>query len=191
MVSQLSTQHPDADIRWVGGRRGLEGEIVPKAGHRLERLWLRSLRTVDFSLSTVTDPIRLVASVPQALAMLLRWRPDAIYSTGGYVAIPMLLAAAILRVPALLWEGNALPGRSVRASARLARWRSVSHAATRTRLPAPVYVTGTPVRDIHGLDVTEARGRLDLSPDLPVLLIFGGSQAVRRLNDAVAAAAAL
>ena len=187
-MSQLSTRHPDADIRWIGGRRGLEGEIVPKAGHRLDRLWLRSLRTVDVSLSTLTDPIRLAASVPQAAAMLLHWRPDVIYSTGGYVAIPVLMAAAILRIPALLWEGNALPGRSVRATARLARARSVSHAETRTRLPEPAYLTGTPVRDLHGLDQLAARVRLGLAPDVPVLLVFGGSQAVRRLNDAVAAA---
>ena len=59
---------------------------------------MRSLRTVDASVNTVLDPLRLAASVPQAVWKLLRWRPDVVYTTGGYVAIPVL-AAALLRSP--------------------------------------------------------------------------------------------
>lgn len=172
----------------MGGRRGLESHIVPAAGIDLQRLWLRSLRTVDASANTVLDPLRLLASLPQALAGLLRWRPDVIYTTGGYVAIPILVAAALLRIPSLLWEGNRVPGRSVRLSARLAGVRAVSYAGTRDRLPAPTYVTGTPIRELAGLDRGEARRRLGLPPDLPVMLLFGGSQSVRRLDSAIAAA---
>jgi len=94
----------------------------------------------------------------------------------------------MLRIPTLLWDGNALPGRSVRATAGLAQIRTVSHAETRARLRGSVYVTGTPVRATDTLTSAEARSRLGIAQDLPVLLIFGGSQAVRRLNDAVAAA---
>ena len=177
-------------MRWIGGRRGLEQEIVPRAGLKLERLWLRSLRTVDLSIPTLLDPLRLLASVPQAMAMLLHRRPDVIYSTGGYVAIPVLAAAALLRIPTLLWEGNQIPGRSVQVSAPLARVRTVSYERTRDRLPAPTYVTGTPIRGVRGLDRAAARARLELSPELPVMLVFGGSQAVRRLNDAIADAIA-
>ena len=124
------------------------------------------------------------------MALLLHWRPDVIYSTGGYVAIPTLLAAALLRIPALLWEGNQVPGRSVRVSAGLARVRTVSFALTQARLPAPTFVTGTPIRDLSSLAKADARAQLDLPPDVPVLLVFGGSQAVRRLNDAMADAIA-
>jgi len=163
---------------------------VPAAGLRLERLWLRSLRTVDLSLATLLDPLRLLVSAPQALALLMRRRPDAIFSTGGYVAIPVLLAASLLRIPSVLWDGNAVPGRSVRLVARLASVRAVSHDVTRRRLPEPTYVTGTPIRELGVLDRASARRRLDLPPDLPVMLVFGGSQSVRRLDEAMAAAAA-
>ena len=187
-MTQLRTRLPDLELRWIGGRRGLEQDIVSDTGLPLDRLWLRSLRTVDASINTVLDPLRLVASMPQAMVKLLRWRPDAIYTTGGYVAIPVLAAAALLRIPTLLWEGNRMPGRSVRLSARLATARCVTFTPTAARLPRPNYVTGTPIRSLQGVDADAGRARLGLPAGVPVMLVFGGSQEVRRLNDAVAAA---
>ena len=136
------------------------------------------------------DPIRLAASVPQALWLLLRRRPAAIFTTGGYVAIPVLIAARILGIPTLLWEGNVMPGRSVRATARLASALAVSFAATCAALPArrPCFVTGTPIRDLAAIDRLAARERLGIPPDARLVVVFGGSQAVRRLNDAVVGA---
>lgn len=189
-MSQLRNRLPEFELRWLGGRRGLEQDIVPAADIPLDRLWLRSLRTVDASLDTVLDPLRLAASVPQALWKLVRWRPDVVYTTGGYVAIPVLAAAALLRIPSLIWEGNQIPGRSVRLSGRMATLRSVSFAGARDRLPAPTLVTGTPIRALADGDRAAARARLGLTDDAPVLLVFGGSQAVRRLNAAIADAAA-
>ncbi|HEY8437675.1 MAG TPA: UDP-N-acetylglucosamine--N-acetylmuramyl-(pentapeptide) pyrophosphoryl-undecaprenol N-acetylglucosamine transferase [Candidatus Limnocylindrales bacterium] len=179
------------ELVWVGGHRGLEAELVRDAGIRCRRLVLRSLRTVDVSVHAVLDPIRLGASVPQAAAILARERPAAIFATGGYVAVPVLMAAAPLRIPVVLWEGNAVPGRAVRATARLADALAVSYdAAGRALAPAavPTYVTGTPIRDVTAIGRAEARARLDLPPDAPTVLIFGGSQAVRRFNAAVATA---
>jgi UDP-N-acetylglucosamine--N-acetylmuramyl-(pentapeptide) pyrophosphoryl-undecaprenol N-acetylglucosamine transferase len=160
--------------------------MVPAAGYRFDRLWLRTLRTVDLSLATVTDPVRLAVSVPQAIAFLARWRPDVVYTTGGYVAIPVLTAAATLRIPSLLWEGNMLAGRSVRATARLASAITVSFAETAVTLSTRAYVTGTPIRELVPGDRAAARDRLHLPPELPVLLVFGGSQTVLRFNRAVA-----
>lgn len=188
MASLLTAQRPDVELRWLGGRRGFESDLVPAAGLPLQRLWLRSLRTVDASLATLIDPLRLLASFPQALALLLRHRPDVIYSTGGYVAIPVLVAAALLRIPSVLWDGNAVPGRSVRAVARLADVRAVAAEEARVRLPAPTYLTGTPIRELGALDRQAARARLELPPDLPVMLVFGGSQSVHRFDEAMAEA---
>jgi UDP-N-acetylglucosamine--N-acetylmuramyl-(pentapeptide) pyrophosphoryl-undecaprenol N-acetylglucosamine transferase len=188
VLRALAERELGADVRWVGGRRGLESAIVPASGHRLERLWLRSLRSVDVSLHSVLDPLRLLASVPQAVVSLSRRRPDVIFTTGGYVAIPVLVAAAALRIPSLLWEGNRIAGRSVRATARLATVRAVTFSGTLAHLPAPAFTTGTPIRDFPALSRHEARASLGLPTDRDVLLVFGGSQAVRRLNEAVSGA---
>ena len=190
VVRRLSATRADVAVEWIGGHRGLERELVPGAGLPLTRLSLRSLRTVDLSISTLLDPLRLAVSAPQALLALRRLRPDVIYLTGGYVAIPVLLAAAILRIPTLLWEGNRIAGRSVRATARLATLRAVSFVGTRDQLPEPSFVTGTPIRELGARDRSAARVRLGLPPDDDVILVFGGSQASRRLNSAVSEAIA-
>ena len=124
--------------------------------------------------------------MPQAAAYLARFRPSVVYTTGGYVAIPVLMAAATGRTPSLVWEGNRIPGRSVRATARLASAIAVSFDATCRALPQPCFVTGTPIRSFAGIDRAAARAHLGLPADVPVVLLFGGSQAVRRLNEAVA-----
>ena len=96
----------------------------------------------------VLDPLRLAASVPQAAWWLLRRRPAAIFTTGGYMAIPVLLAARLLRIPVVLWDGNVVPGRSVRATARLAGAVAVTDPRTCAALAARrCYETGTPIRD--------------------------------------------
>jgi UDP-N-acetylglucosamine--N-acetylmuramyl-(pentapeptide) pyrophosphoryl-undecaprenol N-acetylglucosamine transferase len=177
------------ELAWVGGRRGLEDRLVPPAAIPFRRLLVRSLRSVERDVHLVLDPIRLALSVPQALWWLVRRRPAAIFTTGGYVAIPVLIAARVLGIPSLMWEGNVIPGRSVRATARLASALAVSFEATCAALPGRrCYVTGTPIRDVGVTDRAAARERLGLGADDRVVLVFGGSQLTKRLNDAVAGA---
>jgi UDP-N-acetylglucosamine--N-acetylmuramyl-(pentapeptide) pyrophosphoryl-undecaprenol N-acetylglucosamine transferase len=193
VARSLRAQPGGVELSWLGGHRGLEAGIVPAAGIPFERLVLRSLRSVELNHHAVLDPIRLGASVPQAAARLARHRPDAIFTTGGYVAIPVLLAAAPLGIPVVLWDGNVVPGRAVRATARLADVIAVSFEATCQALASaapgrPCYLTGTPIRDTAGIDREAARTRLGIRPGMRVMLIFGGSQTVRRFNAAVAEA---
>lgn len=193
VARSLRARQDGADLGWLGGHRGLEAAIVPAAGIPFHRLALRSLRSVGADAHVILDPLRLGASVPQAAAILAAERPAAVFTTGGYVAVPVLLAAAPLGIPVVLWDGNVIPGRAVRATARLADVLAVSFAATCVALSSaaprrPCYVTGTPIRDTSSVDRAAARERLGISPGARVLLIFGGSQAVRRFNRAVAEA---
>jgi UDP-N-acetylglucosamine--N-acetylmuramyl-(pentapeptide) pyrophosphoryl-undecaprenol N-acetylglucosamine transferase len=193
VARSLSARPEPPELRWLGGHRGLEATLVPAAGIPLRRLSARSLRTTEADVHAVLDPIRLGLSVPQAAAILARERPAAIFTTGGYVAVPTLMAAAPLGIPVVMWDGNVVPGRAVRATARLAAALAVSFEATCRALAGaapnrPCFVTGTPIRDTRDIDRLAARVRLDIAPGERVLLIFGGSQAVRRFNGAVAAA---
>ncbi len=177
------------ELAWIGGHRGLEAGIVPGTGIPFSRLALRSLRSAGRDVHVVLDPLRLAASFPQALWRLARHRPDAVFTTGGYVAIPLLVAARVLRIPAVLWDGNVVPGRSTRATARLAAVVAVSFEATCAALGAEnCYLTGTPIRDTRAVDREAAREQLGIPAAPRLLLVFGGSQAVRRFNTAVAGA---
>jgi len=174
------------ELAWLGGRRGLEAEIVPPTGIALRRLLVRSLRSAGRDLHLVLDPLRLAASLPQALWLLGRDRPAAVFTTGGYMAIPVLVAARLLRIPAVLWDGNVIPGRSVRATARLAGAVAVADPRTCEALAAArCYRTGTPIRDPRSTDSEAARAALGLATGERLMLVFGGSQAVRRFNAAV------
>lgn len=190
-VARSLRARPDApELGWLGGHRGLEATLVPPTGIPLRRLALRSLRTTEADVHAVTDPLRLGASVPQAAAILATQRPAAIFTTGGYVAVPILMAAGPLGIPVVLWDGNVIPGRAVRATARLATALAVSFEATCVALASaapgrPCYLTGTPIRDTRDVDREAARRRLDIPAGERVLLVFGGSQAVRRFNTAV------
>lgn len=190
VADALRRRAAGADLAWVGGHRGLEASLVREAGIPLRRLALRSLRSVEVNAHLVLDPIRLAASVPEALWSLGRRRPAAIFTTGGYVAIPVVVAARILGIPVLLWEGNLRPGRSSRAIAGLVAAIAVSQAETCRTLPrrVPCFETGTPIRNLGAVDRHAARERLGLADDARVVLVFGGSQAVRTFNEAVAAA---
>jgi UDP-N-acetylglucosamine--N-acetylmuramyl-(pentapeptide) pyrophosphoryl-undecaprenol N-acetylglucosamine transferase len=163
--------------------------LVPPSGIQLRRLVVRSLRSPGRDVHLVLDPLRLAASVPQAAWLLGRRRPSAIFTTGGYVAIPVMVAARLLRIPIVLWEGNVVPGRSVRATARLAGALAVTDARTCAALAARrCYETGTPIRDPRAIDHEAARELLGIPARERLLLVFGGSQAVRRFNAAVAEA---
>ncbi len=173
----------------MGGRRGIESRLVAAEGFPLTLLAAPSLRPAGAStLAAARDVIALVRSLPQSIALIRRLQPDVVFSTGGYIAIPVLVAAALTRTPSLLWEGNVVAGRSNRLVARLATERAVAWEATRAHAPwsdAATHHTGTPVRDLTTTSRTAARRALGVGDGELLLLAFGGSQRALRLELAL------
>ena len=181
--------HPDLELHWLGGRRGLESQLVPAAGLPFERLWLRSLRTVDASLDSLMDPLRLLASVPQAVAALLRRRPDVIYRPVATWPSRCSLAAALLRIPsaALGGQRRAWSQRSDGGAAGVgcAASYAVARGQCRPSPSSPGRRSGT----LGDPRSARPRGAGSTCPwSCPLLLVFGGSQSVLRLDDAIAEA---
>jgi UDP-N-acetylglucosamine--N-acetylmuramyl-(pentapeptide) pyrophosphoryl-undecaprenol N-acetylglucosamine transferase len=185
----LRDARPDVELDYVGGARGFERRLV--ASHPMRRelpyheLMVRSLRSAGLSVHTALDPIRLAGSVPQAWRLLGRLRPEALFTTGGYLALPLVLAARARGIPTLVWEGNVLPGRATRAIGRYATRVAVSFPPTLGAFPGNSFVSGTPIRSFAGIGREAARHAFGVGPDERLLLVFGGSQAVTRLNAAV------
>ena len=181
---------PTVEVTCLGTPRGLENRVVPEAGYPLELIPPVPLpRRPNADLLRV--PGRLSGAVRETLAVLDRVRPDVVVGYGGYVSVPAYLGARRRRLPLVVHEQNALPGLANRAGARLAGRVAVSFPDTPLRNAEYV---GLPIRRmISHLDRAatrdEARAFFGLDPERPTLLVTGGSQGARRLNQAVSGAA--
>lgn len=180
---------PSVEVTALGTPRGLEVRVVPEAGYPLELIPPVPLpRRVSGELFSV--PGRLRAAVRAALEVVDRIRPDVVVGFGGYVSVPAYLAARRRHLPVVVHEGNALPGLANKLGARFAT--SVATSFPDTELRHAQYV-GLPIRRmISTLDRDarreEARAFFGLDPARPTVLVTGGSQGARRLNQSVSAA---
>jgi UDP-N-acetylglucosamine--N-acetylmuramyl-(pentapeptide) pyrophosphoryl-undecaprenol N-acetylglucosamine transferase len=186
----LRRLEPDIEITCLGTPRGLENRVVPEAGYPLELIPPVPLpRKPGADLLRV--PTRLRGAVRATYDVLDRVRPDVVVGYGGYVSMPVYLAARRRKLPVVVHEQNALPGLANKVGARVARRVVVSFPDT--PLPRAEYV-GLPIRRmISTLDRAalraEARAHFGLDADRPTLLVTGGSQGARRLNQSVAGSA--
>jgi UDP-N-acetylglucosamine--N-acetylmuramyl-(pentapeptide) pyrophosphoryl-undecaprenol N-acetylglucosamine transferase len=189
LADELRRAAPRIPITCLGTERGLETRLVPMRGYDLELIPAVPLpRSVDAQLLSV--PGRLGSAVGEATEVLDEVGADVLVGFGGYVATPAYLAAKRRGVPIIVHEANARPGLANRIGARLTH--RVFTGQPRTRLAHATYI-GIPIRrEIAALDrlalADKARAHLGLRPDLPVLLVTGGSQGARSLNLAAVAA---
>lgn len=174
----------------LGTSRGLEQTLVPARGYRL-----RDIPPIPMprklSLDLFTLPFRLVSAVHETSAILVQERVDVVVGFGGYVSLPAYLGARRLHIPVVVHEANARPGLANRVGAMFAALVFDTVAGSMRK----AQTVGIPVRDaIRTLDRAalrdEALAYFGLDDARPTLLVFGGSQGARRLNDMVVAFAA-
>jgi len=135
-------------------------------------------------LGLVTGLLRLPWALWRAIVLVRRFAPQVAVSVGGYAAGPAVLAARLCGIPCVVMEQNAIPGWTNRVLARLAR-RVFAGLPVRGFAPGKVKVLGNPVR----ADLCRVRDRAYLVQGPPNLLVFGGSQGARALNEAMMGAA--
>lgn len=191
----LDRLHPGLELAFVGLPDSLEERLVGGAGYAFHRTTAVAMpRRATSDLLRVAP--RLVAAVRDARTLLRDTGARAVVSFGGYVALPLSVAAR-RRVPLVLHEQNSRPGLANRIAARSADRVAVTFASSAERLPAAgrVHVVGNPVQQrLRDLDRSArrpaARERLALAPDRTTVLVLGGSQGARSINRSVAGAAA-
>jgi UDP-N-acetylglucosamine--N-acetylmuramyl-(pentapeptide) pyrophosphoryl-undecaprenol N-acetylglucosamine transferase len=190
LADALRRIDPGAEISCLGTERGLETRLIPLRGYPLELIPAVPMpRSVTPKLLTV--PGRLAGAVNAAAAALDRTGAQVLIGFGGYVATPAYLAARRRRVPIIVHEANPKPGLANRLGARFTTHVFTGHPDTQLR--NGIYI-GIPIRrEIAELDRLglgdKARAHFGLRPDLPVLLVTGGSQGARSINTAVFGAA--
>jgi UDP-N-acetylglucosamine--N-acetylmuramyl-(pentapeptide) pyrophosphoryl-undecaprenol N-acetylglucosamine transferase len=190
-VADVLSRRPGERIVWIGSRSRADRQLVEDHGIEYHAIPAGKLRRY-FSLRNALDVFNIAGGILASVGILLRLRPSVLFSKGGFVSVPPSLAARLLRIPVVSHECDLTPGLATRINALVSREVLVSfpetvgslgRAASRTR------VTGNPVRAAI-LDGDRARGRslLRVPPEVPVVLVTGGSLGASALNAAVAAA---
>jgi len=186
VAAQLRLQH-QAEILFLGSDDGLETQLVPAAGFCLETIKAGKLRRY-VSWQTVKGVMRVPLGMWQAVEVVRRFHADVAFTSGGYVAVPAGLAAYLNHVPLLMHQQDVPPNLSNKQVAPLATKISVAFEDSLAYFPArKTLVLGNPVRqailDIRQVAPMIARERFGLAGDQPMLLVTGGSQGARHLNQ--------
>lgn len=195
--------HADAAFNptflYVGSETGIEAKLareadIPFAGVASGKLRRSSRGPLGLiSRANLMDLGRIPVGIGQAIAQVRKFRPDVVLATGGYVSVPPVVAAGLLRIPVLTHEQTVTVGLANKIAGRFARRIALSFEGARDELPPVLrkraFVTGNPVRSaIFDGDKMRAARRFGFAPhdkDLPCMYVTGGAQGARVLNRAV------
>lgn len=186
IAEELKRRFCQVEIVFVGTEYGLEKDIIPRAGYPLELISVQYFRRA-LSLESIKTGIVALRGLRQSFALIREFEPDIVVGTGGYVAGPLLLAAALRKVPTLIQEQNALPGVTNRILGRFAQCIALGYQEASRYFPQNrVIVTGNPIRrEITSIKRAEALERLQLDPARRTIIVFGGSQGGLSINRAM------
>ena len=176
---------------WIGSRDGVEARRASEESIPYHAIPTGKLRRY-WSWRNVSDlTLNVPAGIVQARALVRQLQPRVVLATGGFVALPVVLGAALARVPVVVHEQTSVPGLANRIAARLARRVAVTFAGSERHFPADrVVLTGNPLRpDLRTGSRADAIGRFGLDAALPLVYVTGGAQGARVLNRAVGAIA--
>lgn len=182
VAQEILRRDPAAVVRFVGTARGLETRLVPQSGFELSLIDSAGLKNVSV-VARMKGLAILPKSFVSARRLIREFGPDVVVGAGGYVSGPVVLMAAMLGKPTLVMESNALPGWTNRVLARFVNRAAVSFEQALPYFRGKGVVTGNPVRR-EFFEIPPKRRE----PGRMSILIFGGSQGARAINEATVAA---
>jgi len=186
-IRELAGESCSVRIEFVGTTRGIEYRLCESLGYPLRLVNIRGL-VRSFTLKNLLVPFLMVTALLKSRAILKAAAPDIVVGTGGYVSWPVLRMAAMMGLPTVLQEQNSYPGITTRQLATKAIRLYLGFGSALSHLPSdlPALTTGNPVRvSVTGGDRTEALTHFKLDPKLRTILVLGGSQGARAINQAV------
>ena len=185
----IKTNHPQAQIAFVGTKRGKEKELVPKEGYPLYFVDVQGIRR-SLSLQNIKALYLAWISPRRAKKLLLKYRPDFVVGTGGYACWPVMKAATELGIPSAVHESNALAGLAIRKLQDHVDRIFINFEQTEQQIKEKnrhkIMRVGNPLREgFGGLSYENARKKLGLREGEKMVLSFGGSLGAERINEAV------
>ena len=190
IANKIKKEQPDSQIIFIGTTRGLENDLVPRAGYELKTIDAYGL-SKEISINNLKKIIKTLRGFKQAKKIVKDFKPDVVIGTGGYICGAVIFAATKYKIPSVLHESNAFPGKAVKMLSGKANTILVGFEEAKQRLPknVNVVVTGTPtkMRDLHysKKEQKEKKKELGFNENKPLVLFFGGSQGAKAINDAL------
>ena len=190
IANKIKEEEPNSEILFIGTIRGLENDLVPRAGYELKTINAFGL-SKSISLENLKRLFSTYKAIWEAKRIICKFKPDIVIGTGGYICGPTVIAAKSRNIPVLLHESNAFPGKAVKMLAQKADTILVSFEDAKSRINncKKVVYTGTPVKiKKQNYSINERLNiikSIGLSETKPIVLIFGGSQGAQKINEAL------
>lgn len=184
--SALLTVDKEAQFIWIGTEDGLEEEVIRQKNIAYFSVKCGKIRRY-FSLKNFATPFQVLAGIFQSIKIIRDFKPDLILSAGSFVSVPVVIAAWFLRRRAVVHQQDIAPGLANKIMAKFAAKVTVSFPESQKDFPASkAILTGNPVRpEIFIGQAAQAEDHLGLEPELPTLLVMGGSQGAEKVNELI------
>ena len=185
IANEIKNKYNDAEILYVGTKSGLEAELVPREGYDFKTIRVKSMPRKINKKSLIALK-ELLNGFKDSRNILNEFKPDIVIGTGGYVCGPMVYMASRRNIPTLIHEQNAFPGITNKILSNFVDKVAITfdESIKYFKHTDRVLNTGNPIRrQILTVDKSSAYKELELNPDIPLLLSFGGSGGQKKLND--------
>ena len=187
IANKIKEKEKDSEIIFIGTNRGLVNDLVPRAGYKLETIDAHGIER-KLTFQNFKNLYASFKSIKEAKKIIEKFKPDVVIGTGGYICVPVVIAAKKMNIPVILHESNAFPGVAVKLFKKKADAILVGFEDAKNRLTGSknVIVTGNPIK-IKKLDLDEIRKNkikkeIGLNAEKPIVLVFGGSQGAESIN---------
>lgn len=190
IANKIKQEEKDSEIIFLGTTRGLENDLVPKAGYELKTIDAYGL-SKEISVANIKKMYKTYRGIGEAKKIVKEFKPDIVIGAGGYICGAATMAANKYNVPVVLHESNAFPGKAVKMLAKKVDEILISFkdAEQRIKNAKKIVHTGTPVkilkREYSMNEKKEIIKTMELTEIKPIVLIFGGSQGAQKINEAV------
>ena len=173
-------------ISYIGSYNGIEKTLIEELGIPYYGISSGKLRRY-FDLKNFTDPFRVLKGFSEARKLLKQLKPDVVFSKGGFVTVPVVVAAGRLKIPAIIHESDMTPGLANKLCIPSAVKVCCNFPETKAHLPeGKAVVTGTPIRpELLQGDAAKGRAFTGFTSEKPVIMIIGGSLGAQAVNDAI------
>ena len=190
IANKIKEKETNSDIIFIGTTRGLENDLVPRAGYKLKTIDAYGL-SKKLSFNNIKNMYKTYKGLGEAKRIVKEFKPDLVVGTGGYICGAVVMAAHKYKVPVVLHESNAFPGRATKLLAKYSEKVFISFEDARDKIKnaKEIICTGTPVkirkREYEINEKSKIIKALKLSETKPIVLIFGGSQGAKKINEAI------